>query len=90
MKNKSEPIQGTGSSNLKEQYVDAKTVSIYTSLAESTIYEWAGQGKIPSIKLGRRVLFDLDDIDKMMQSMKRTYNKEEEIANKILGDIHGN
>jgi hypothetical protein len=45
---------------------------------------------MPSIKLGRRVLFDLQDIDKMMESMKRTCNKDEEIANKILGDIHGN
>jgi len=26
----------------------------------------------------------------MMESMKRTCNKEEEIANKILGGIHGN
>jgi hypothetical protein len=48
---------------------------------------WAG---IPSIKLGRRVLFDLQDIDKMMESMKRTCNKEEEIANKIIGGVHGN
>jgi hypothetical protein len=50
----------------------------------------ASQGRIPSIKLGKRVLFDLQDIDKMMESMKRTCNKEEKIVNKILGGIHGN
>ncbi len=49
-----------------------------------TIYEWAGQGKIPSIKIGRKVLFDLQDIDKMMESKKRTCNKEEEIDKKII------
>jgi hypothetical protein len=44
----------------------------------------ASQGRIPSIKLGKRVLFDLQDIDKMMESMKRTCNKEEEIDKKII------
>ena len=72
------------------RYVDAKAISEYTSLPKGTIYEWAGQGKIPSIKMGRRVLFDLHDIDKVMASMKRTCNKDEEIVNKIIGDIHGN
>ena len=75
---------------ISERYVDIKTVSRYTSLPVKTLYEWSGLGKIPSIKINRRVLFDLQDIDKMMQSMKRTCNKEEEIDNKILGGIHGN
>ena len=73
-----------------KRYVNIKVVSGYTSLPTATLYEWASQGKIPSIKIGRRVLFDLQDIDKMMESMKRTCNKEEKIANKILGGIHGN
>jgi excisionase family DNA binding protein len=90
MKIESEPIQGTGSSNLKERYVDIRKVSTYTSLPVSTLYEWASTGRMPSIKIGRRVLFDLQDIDKIMESMKRTCNKEEEIANKILGDLNGN
>jgi len=75
---------------ISERYVDIKTVSRYTSLPVKTLYEWSGLGKIPSIKINRRVLFDLQDIDKMMESMKRTCNKEEKIANKILGGVHGN
>ncbi len=72
------------------RYVDKKTVARYTSLGESTIYEWAGQGKIPSIKIGSRVLFDLEDIDRLMASLKRTNNREEEIVDKIVGGINGN
>ncbi len=72
------------------RYVNINEVSEYTSLPVKSLYELASQGRIPSIKYGRRVLFDLDDIDKMMQSMKRTCNKEEKIVNKILGGIHGN
>lgn len=38
-----------------ERYVNIKRVSV---------------GTIPSIKIGRRVLFDLHDIDMVMSSMK--------------------
>ncbi len=72
------------------RYVDIKAVSRYTSLPVSTLYEWSAQGKIPSIKMGRRVLFDLHDIDKVMARLKRNDNQEEKIVNKIVGDIHGN
>ena len=72
------------------RYVDVKAVSGYTSLAESTLYEWAGQGKIPSIKAGGRRLFDLVDIDRYMASLKRTNNQEEKIVDKIVGGVNGN
>jgi len=61
------------------RYVNINEVSEYTSLPVKSLYELASLGRMPSIKLGRRVLFDLQDIDKMMESMKRTCNKEEVI-----------
>ncbi|MBT6045299.1 MAG: helix-turn-helix domain-containing protein [Candidatus Scalindua sp.] len=73
-----------------KRYANIKEVSEYTSLPVKSLYELSSLGKVPSIKLGRRVLFDLKDIDKMMEGMKRTCNKDEEIVNKILGDIHAN
>jgi len=72
------------------RYVNINEVSEYTSIPVKSLYELASQGRIPSIKLGKRVLFDLQDIDKMMESKKRTCNKDEEIVNKILGGVHGN
>ncbi len=75
---------------ISERYVDIKKVSKYTSLPVQTLYDWAKQGKFPSIKFGRRVLFDLHDIDKTMESLKRSYNQCEKTANKIIGGIHGN
>ena len=72
-----------------ERYVNIRAVSRYTSLPVSTLYEWAGQGKIPSIKIGRRVLFDLHDIDKVMSRLKRNDNQCDNIANKIVGGVHG-
>jgi excisionase family DNA binding protein len=73
-----------------KRYVSVKEFSVYTSLAESTLYEWSGTGRIPSIKMGKRILFDLEDMDKIMASMKRNNNQEERITNKILGDSNGN
>jgi len=74
----------------RERYVNIKAASRYTSLPVKTLYEWAGIGRIPSVKIGRRVLFDLYDIDKVMDSFKRSTNQCEMTANKIIGDLHGN
>ena len=73
-----------------KRYVSIKELSEYTSLPVKTLYEWASTGRIPSVKIGRRVLFDLQDIDKTMNSFKRTVNQCEITANKIIGDRHGN
>ncbi len=75
---------------MTKRYANIKEVSEYTSLSIKTLYEWASIGKIPSIKLGRRVLFDLRDIDKVMASLKRTNNQGEKIVNEIVGGINGN
>ncbi len=70
-----------------KRYANIKEVSEYTSLPVKTLYEWAGQGKIPSIKVGRRRLFDLKEIDKFMESLKCPYNQHEKTVNKIVADI---
>ena len=75
---------------MTKRYASIKEVSEYTSLPAKTLYEWAGQGKIPSIKIGRRVLFDLNDIDNVMANLKRTYNQGDKTVNKIVGGVHGN
>jgi excisionase family DNA binding protein len=75
---------------MEKRYVSIKEVSEYTSLPVKTLYDWASQRKIPSIKYGRRVLFDLQDIDQIMAAHKRDAQQCEKTVNKIVGDIHGN
>ncbi len=75
---------------IPERYVDIKAVSKYTSLPVKTLYDWASLGKFPSVKYGRRVLFDLKDVDKAMADLKRTCLQHESTVNKIVGDAHGN
>jgi excisionase family DNA binding protein len=73
-----------------KRYANIKQVAEYTSLPVKTLYEWASIGRIPSIKLGRRVLFDLHEIDEVMVSLKRPYLQHEKTADKIVGGINGN
>ncbi len=75
---------------MTKRYANIKEVSEYTSIPTKTLYEWASVGKIPSIKIGRKVLFDLHDIDQAMAELKRSYNQGEEVANKIVEDSNGN
>ncbi len=70
-----------------KRYVDIKEISEYTSLPVKTLYEWAGRGKIPSIKYGSRVLFDLHDIDSFMSSLKRNTGTCETIVKKVLENV---
>jgi len=74
----------------RERYVDIKRVSRYTSLPIKTIYDWSNQGKFPCIKYGRRILFDIHDVDKAMTNLKQPYLKHEKTVNKIIGDLQGN
>ncbi len=70
-----------------KRYANIKEVSEYTSIPVKTLYEWSSVGRIPSIKLGRKLLYDLHDIDSIMASMKRTNNKDEEIVNNIVEGV---
>lgn len=73
---------------MSKRYVNIKEVSEYTSLPVRTIYDWSNQGKFPCIKYGRRKLFDLQDVDKLMDSLKLPYKLSEAVANKIIGGIN--
>ncbi len=75
---------------MTKRYVNIKDVSEYTSIPVKTLYEWSSVGRIPSIKLGRKILFDLYDIDKVMESLKRPNNQCEEVVDKIVSGIKEN
>ncbi|MCC6324082.1 MAG: hypothetical protein DCC43_11950 [Candidatus Brocadia sp.] len=75
---------------MEKRYISIKELSVYTSLPVKTLYEWASQGKVPSIKYRRRVLFDLKEIDQIMAANKRDTQQCERTANKIIGEIRGN
>ena len=81
--------KSNGKSMTKKRYANVRTVSEYTSIPVKTLYEWSSVGRIPCIRLGRKLLYDLQEIDELMASLKRT-NSQDGIVEKIIGDIRGN
>ena len=79
-----------GKNMTNKRYANIKEVSEYTSIPVKTLYEWSSVGRIPCIRMGRNLLFDLHDIDGLMASLKRTYNQEEKIVEKIFAGINDN
>ncbi len=43
----------------------------YLGVRKSTIYSWAWRRKIPSVKMGRRLPFDREDLDRIIEERKR-------------------
>jgi excisionase family DNA binding protein len=55
---------------MDKRYFNPHELSTYLGLSLQTIYEWTSQKKIPFIKLGRLVKFDIIEVDKWMLSQK--------------------
>ena len=73
-----------------KRYINAKQLSVYTSIPIKTIYDWSSTGRLPVIRIGRSLLYDLKDIERVMDSLKHNNNQVDKITNKIVGDIFNN
>ena len=50
--------------------MNIKQAAEYTGLKEATIYHYIVERKIPYIKIGARVVFDSQDLDRWLESKK--------------------
>ena len=67
---------------MQKRYCTIKELAEYTGCPTGTLYEWTALGVIPSIKIRRRILFDLDDIDQILSENKQG-SKSEIIASTV-------
>jgi len=67
-----------------KRYATVKELSAYTGLPTGTIYDLAAQKCLPSIRIGKRILFDLEKIDAVLASKQRDCFSPEESAKKIF------
>ena len=51
-----------------ESYLSLAEVSELLDLSEGTVLNWVSENRIPSIKLGRRRIFNLDSINQWLKS----------------------
>lgn len=61
---------------MKKRLINKKELAEYLNLSIYTIDTWVSQNRIPYIKMGRRVLFDLDEIEKWIEEQKVTYKEK--------------
>lgn len=71
---------------MNKRYCTIKELSAYTGIPTSTLYEWANLCVIPSIKIRKRVLFDLSDIQLTFEKLKRP-DKVNKNTKKILESL---
>ncbi len=55
----------------EKRLISVEDAARYLGVKKSTIYSWAWRRKIPSVKMGRRLLFDQEDLDRMIAAGKR-------------------
>jgi len=56
---------------MKTRLLSVEQAATYLGVQKSTIYSWAWRRKIPSVKMGRRLLFDREDLDRIIEERKR-------------------
>ena len=55
----------------EKRLISVEDAARYLGVQKSTTYSWAWRRKIPSVKMGRRLLFDREDLDQMIEAGKR-------------------
>jgi len=55
----------------EKRLISVEEAARYLGVRKSTIYSWAWRRKIPSVKMGRRLLFDQEDLDRIIEAGKR-------------------
>ncbi len=55
----------------EKRLISVEDAARYLGVKKSTIYSWAWRRKISSVKMGRRLLFDQEDLDRMIEVGKR-------------------
>ncbi len=55
----------------EKRLISVEEAARYLGVHKNTMYSWAWRRKIPSVKMGRRLLFDQEDLDRMIEAGKR-------------------
>lgn len=64
--------------------ITVEELAEYLNLNPHTIYIWVEQGKIPHIKIGRMVRFDLLEIEDWLASKKTQLVDEEKVSSRSI------
>ena len=55
---------------MQKRLLKTKEAAAYLSIGRSTLCMWISQGKVPSLKVGKNRLFDVQELDAFVESLK--------------------
>lgn len=61
-----------GEPGLCPRLLDVKQAGAYLGVSPWTVRELAWRGELPEVRIGRRLLFDIRDLDGLVERNKRT------------------
>ena len=62
---------------MDKRYFNAKEISTYLGVSEVSVRKWAIRGKIPFVKLGKSLRFDMIKVDTWVKSQEPSYVQRE-------------
>jgi len=54
----------------KKRFLNKQELAIFLGISKFTIDAWVSQRRVPFVKMGKRVLFDIEDIEKWINQNK--------------------
>ncbi|MBD3289209.1 helix-turn-helix domain-containing protein [candidate division KSB1 bacterium] len=54
-----------------KRLLDVKTAAEYLSISRAKLYQWVDAGKIPSVRIDGRRLFDILELNEFVERLKR-------------------
>ena len=61
---------------LQKRLLDAKAAANYLSISRSKLYQWVDRERIRSVRIDTRRLFDVNDLDEFIESLKAEQGKK--------------
>jgi len=55
----------------QKRLLAVKEAANYLSISRTKLYEWSQQGKIPSVRIDKKRLFDVVELDEFVDRLKR-------------------
>jgi excisionase family DNA binding protein len=62
---------------MEKRFYNAKEISIYLGVSEEAVRKWSLRGKIPFVKLGKSLRFDMMKIDSWVKTKENPYIHKE-------------
>ena len=54
-----------------KRLLDCKAAADYLSISRSKLYQWVDAGKIPSVRIDNRRLFDVLELNEFVEQLKK-------------------